>query len=78
MTKDVDHFAVLEEKILYLVEAYGDLKKEKAALDEKIAHKETEVQELSGKLARLQQEREAARERLEGLLNRLDLLISPR
>ncbi len=76
MNKDFDNFAALEERIIGLVEAFGTLKNEKAVLGEKLSEKETEVRELSDKLARLQQEREAAREKVENLLNRLDHLIS--
>jgi predicted nucleic acid-binding Zn-ribbon protein len=74
--KEIDKFAVLEEKITQLVEAYASLSNEKAALGKKLAQKEIEVQGLMEKVARLSQEREAARERVEGLLNRLDRVIS--
>ena len=76
MNNDLDNFAALEERIVGLVEAFGTLRNEKAMLGEKLSQKETEIRELSEKLARLQQEREAAREKVESLLNRLDLLIS--
>ena len=76
MEKEIDKFAILEEKITQLVEAYASLSNEKAALGKKLAQKETEVQGLMEKFARLSQEREAARERVEGLLNRLDRVIS--
>ena len=76
MEKEIDKFAILEEKITQLVEAYAALSNEKAALGKKLAQKEMEVQGLLEKVARLSQEREAARERVEGLLNRLDRVIS--
>ena len=76
MEKEIDKFAILEEKITQLVEAYASLSNEKAALGKKLAQKETEVQGLMEKVARLSQEREAARERVEGLLNRLDRVLS--
>jgi len=74
--KEIDKFAILEEKITQLVEAYASLSNEKAVLGKKLAQKEMEVQGLMEKVTRLSQEREAARERVEGLLNRLDRVIS--
>ena len=76
MEKENDKFAILEEKISQLVEAYASLSNEKVALGKKLAQKEMEAQGLMEKVARLSQEREAARERVEGLLNRLDRVIS--
>lgn len=76
MKKEIDKFEVLEEKITQLVEAYASLTNEKTALGKKLAQKETEMQGLMEKVVRLSQEREAARERVEGLLNRLNHLIS--
>jgi predicted nucleic acid-binding Zn-ribbon protein len=76
MAKEIDKFEVLEEKITQLVEAYASLTNEKTALGEKLAEKEVEIQGLMEKVARLSRERETARERVEGLLNRLERLIS--
>lgn len=76
MTKGIDKFEILEEKITQLVDAYGSLTNEKAALGEKLAQKELEIQGLMEKVTRLSKERETAREKVEGLLNRLDILIS--
>lgn len=76
MEKEIDKFAILEEKITQLVEAYASLSNEKAAVGKKLAQKETEVQGLMEKVAQLSQEREAVRERVEGLLNRLDRVLS--
>ena len=76
MEKEIDKFAVLEEKITQLLESYSSLSNEKAAVGKKLAQKEMEVQGLAEKVARLSQEREAVRERVEGLLNRLDRVIS--
>jgi len=74
--KDIDKFAVLEQKITQLVEVYASLSAEKTALEKKLGQKEMEVQGLMEKIARLSQEREAARDRVEGLLKRLDRVIS--
>ena len=76
MEKEIDKFAILEEKITQLVEAYDSLSNEKAALGKKLGQKEMEVQGLMEKVARLSQERETARERVEVLLNRLDRVLS--
>jgi predicted nucleic acid-binding Zn-ribbon protein len=76
MAKEIDKFEVLEEKITQLVEAYASLTNEKTVLGEKLAEKEVEIQGLMEKVARLSRERETARERVEGLLNRLERLIS--
>ena len=76
MKKEVDKFEVLEEKITRLVEAYASLSNEKNGLGKRLAQKEIEIQGLVEKVDRLSQEREAARQRVEGLLNRLDRLIS--
>ncbi len=77
MPKEIDRFEALEGKITHLIEAYSILKEEKTALGERLAQKEMEVQGLMEKVSRLSQEREAARGKVEALLNRLDLLISP-
>jgi chromosome segregation ATPase len=76
--KGVDKFEVLEEKITRLVEAYASLSDEKNGLGKRLAQKEIEIQGLMEKVDRLSQEREDARQRVEGLLNRLDRLISPK
>ena len=76
MEKGVDNFEVLEEKITRLVEAYASLSNEKSGLGKKLAQKEIEIQGLIEKVGRLSQEREDAQQRVEGLLNRLDRLIS--
>ena len=78
MKKEVDKFEVLEEKITQLVEAYAFLSNEKNGLGQRLAQKEIEIQGLMEKVGRLSQEREAARQRVEGLLNRLDRFISPK
>ncbi len=76
MPIEVDKFEVLEGKITQLVEAYASLKNEKSAWGEKLAQREIEIQGLMEKVAHLSQEREKAREKVEGLLNRLDSLLS--
>ena len=76
MKKGVGKFEVLEEKITQLVEAYASLSNEKNGLGKKLAQKDIEIQGLMDKVDRLSREREDARQRVEGLLQRVDHLIS--
>jgi FtsZ-binding cell division protein ZapB len=73
-----DRFNVLEEKVAQLLDAYTSLGKEKAILDEKLAAWEMEIQGLKKKVLYLSRARETARQKIEGLLNRIEILISPR
>jgi FtsZ-binding cell division protein ZapB len=75
---EVEGFNVLEEKIAQLVNAYTTLGKEKATLDEKLALQEIEIEGLKEKILHLSQARETARQKIEGLINRVENLISPR
>ena len=77
MDKETDKFDVLEERISQLLEAYSTLRDEKVTLGERLAEKELEIQKLKEKVSYLSREREAAREKVEGLLTRVDRLISP-
>ncbi len=77
MTKEVDKIELLEEKVTQLVEAYASLKNEKISLGERLEQRDLEIQGLNERLARLSQERETAREKVDGLLVRIDRLISP-
>jgi FtsZ-binding cell division protein ZapB len=75
--KEMDKFDILEEKIGRLVDVYSALREEKTVLGERLAEKELEIQKLKEKISLLSREREAAREKVEGLLTRVDRLISP-
>jgi len=77
MNREIDKFDILEEKIAQLVDAYSTLRDEKTALGEQLTQKELEIQKLKEKIFHLSREREVAREKVEGLLNRVDRLISP-
>ena len=77
MDKETDKFDVLVERISQLLEAYSTLRDEKVTLGERLAEKELEIQKLEEKVSYLSREREAAREKVEGLLTRVDRLISP-
>ena len=77
MEKETDKFDVLEERISRLLEAYSTLRDEKVTMGERLAEKELEIQKLKEKVSYLSRERETAREKVEGLLTRVDRLISP-
>jgi chromosome segregation ATPase len=74
---EMEKFDILEEKISRLLDAYSSLREEKAVLGEKLAEREGEIQRLNEKISLLSREREAARQKVEGLLSRVDRLISP-
>ncbi len=73
----MDTFDILEEKISGLVNAYSAMREETTALGERLAEKELEIQKLKERISLLSREREAAREKVEGLLKRVDRLILP-
>jgi chromosome segregation ATPase len=75
MSQDQDPFEMLEGKINQLVAAYDSLKDQNAALGEQLAENKAVVKNLEEKMTRLNQERERAREKIEGLLGKLDRLI---
>jgi len=75
--KGMEKFDVLEEKISRLIDSYSALREEKTVLVERLAEKELEIQKLKERISLLSREREAAREKVEGLLNRVDRLLSP-
>jgi len=67
-----ESFTLIERKIGDLVKVVADLKKEKEALTEALAHKEGEVKDLGRKLADMTRERNEVRDRVEKILSRLD------
>ena len=73
----MEKFDILEEKISRLIDSYSGLREEKTALEERLAEKDLEIQKLKERISLLSREREVAREKVEGLLNRVDRLISP-
>ncbi len=77
MAKEMDKFDVLEDRINQLVDAYSALREEKEALGDRLAERELEIQKLKEKISHFSRERELAREKVEGLLSRVDRLISP-
>ncbi len=77
MNEELDKFDVLEEKIAQLVDAYSTLRNERTVLGEQLAQKDLEIQKLKEKVSQLSREREVARQKVEGLLSRVERLISP-
>jgi chromosome segregation ATPase len=75
MNTEQDPFGILEEKIGNLMTAYDSLKKERVSLEEQVAEKMAVIKILEEKVARMSQERERAKEKVETLLGRLDRLI---
>ena len=75
MNQNQDPFEILEEKINQLMAAYDSLKTENAALAAQLAENKAEGKNLAEKAAKLTQERERAREKIESLLGRLDRLL---
>jgi chromosome segregation ATPase len=75
MITEQDPFGILEEKIGSLMAAYDSLKKEKVSLEEQISERTAAIKSLEEKIARMNQERERAKEKVENLLGRLDRLI---
>ena len=73
---EVDRFTILEEKVAELLDAYTILGREKATLDEKLATREIEIKSLEEKILYLSRARETARKKIEGLINRIEILIS--
>ena len=73
---EVDRFTILEEKVAELLDAYTILGREKATLDEKLAIREIEIKSLKEKILYLSRARETARKKIEGLINRIEILIS--
>ncbi len=76
MGKEMDNFDVLEDRINRLADAYSALREEREALKNRLAERELEIQQLKEKVSHFSRERQLAREKVEGLLTRVDRLIS--
>ena len=74
--KAMDKFDILEEKINLLVDAYSALRREKDSLGDRLAEKESEIYQLNERINQFSRERDMAREKVEGLLNRVERLIA--
>lgn len=71
----IEKFARLEEGIDRLLSGYEALRGVNAGLEEELLSKTREVDALKEKLASLEAEKGAVRQRVDGLLERLDGLI---
>jgi len=67
-----ESFALIEKKIVDLVQVVSALKKEKTYLAEELARKEGEAKDLDRKLAEMTRERNEVKDRVEKILSRLD------
>ncbi|MBI5343893.1 MAG: cell division protein ZapB [Deltaproteobacteria bacterium] len=71
----LDSFERLEEKITGLLDGCDGLKAENSDLKESLKARTLEVDELKGRLKRLNREKTTVREKVEALLSRIDGLI---
>lgn len=65
-------FKELEERIKGLVEEYNTLKKRTKELEELVAIKSGELKEANGKIAKLNEERDSVRHKVDTLLDLLE------
>ncbi len=69
-----ESFALIEKKITDLVQVVTALKKEKESLAADLARKDSEVREMTRKLAELSRERVDVKDRVDKILSRLDTI----
>ncbi len=65
-------FKELEQRIKGLVEEYNTLKKKTKELEELVAIKNGELREANGKIAKLNEERDSVRDKVDTLLDMLE------
>jgi uncharacterized coiled-coil DUF342 family protein len=65
-------FKELEERIKGLVEEYNTLKKRTKELEELVSIKSGELKEANGKIAKLNEERDSVRQKVDTLLDLLE------
>lgn len=71
----LDKFERLEEGLTRLLAAYETLSSEKEGFKEVLASKDLEIDELKTKLKKLEAERDEVRDKVDGLLEKLETLI---
>ncbi|HBG47682.1 MAG TPA: hypothetical protein DDW94_11955 [Deltaproteobacteria bacterium] len=71
----LDRFERLEEGMTRLLAAYETLSAEKEGFKEAVSSKDLEIAGLKEKLKRLEGERDQVREKVDGLLARMESLI---
>jgi septal ring factor EnvC (AmiA/AmiB activator) len=69
-----DLFNTLEQKLELVLSKVNTLQEANAALQKTLGEKEQALREAEAKLARVSQEREAVRERIDKILNRLKII----
>ncbi len=69
-----DLFNTLEQKLELVLSKVNTLQEANAALQKTLGEKEQALKEAEAKLARVSQEREAVRERIDKILNRLKII----
>ncbi|NPB08892.1 MAG: cell division protein ZapB [Thermodesulfobacteria bacterium] len=67
---------LLEEKIEALLGVLQDLRREKEELLAQLRQKEEEISGLRTELSRLREERDLIKEKVQGLLSRIDQLLT--
>jgi chromosome segregation ATPase len=70
--EDIDQFQLLEEKIDHLIALVSSLKKEKEAFAEKFQIQEERISDLGSQLESLKASRDKARQRVVGLLEKIE------
>jgi len=69
-----DLFTVLEQKLNTVLGQLGSLKEANAALRQTLAQKEQALKEAEATLEKVAREREMIRQRIDNILNRLEIL----
>lgn len=72
--EEIDQFQVLEEKVDKLIELVATLKNEKNSLIEKAQVQDEKIADLTGQLEKLKSSRDQARQRIVGLLEKIEQL----
>ncbi|HHL39444.1 MAG TPA: hypothetical protein ENJ37_02950 [Deltaproteobacteria bacterium] len=72
---DLETFRRLEEALEKLLQSHGALKEEKRLLTERLREKESEIEGLKERLEKLDSEKELIRDKVDGLLNKLEGFI---
>lgn len=71
---EMDQFQLLEEKIDTLIKFINTVKKEKESLAEKLRIQDRKISDLNGELENLRTSRDKAKQRILGLLKKIEQL----
>ena len=72
---ELENFGKLEGRITSLLRTYQELEAKNNTLKEELGLKEQKIKELKERLSRFEKEKGLVREKVEGLITRLDGLI---